>query len=63
VIVAPDASSWQVTSATLSNALFKGAPVADGTTTYHIQGLPAGTYYFQSDSHPLEMNGVLVVGG
>lgn len=43
-------------------ALFKGATVTGvQTTVYRVQGLPAGTYYFQCDVHP-DMNGALVVG-
>ncbi len=31
------------------------------TTTYSVQGLPAGTYYFRCDIHPTLMTGVFVV--
>jgi plastocyanin len=44
------------------DALFKGGIVTGvQTTVYRVQGLPAGTYYFQCDVHP-DMNGALVVG-
>lgn len=43
------------------DALFKGGIVTGvQTTVYRVQGLPAGTYYFQCDVHP-DMNGALVV--
>jgi plastocyanin len=42
-------------------ALLKGEIVTGvQTTVYRVQGLPAGTYYFQCDVHP-DMNGALVV--
>jgi plastocyanin len=42
--------------------LFKGGIVTGTqTTVYRVQGLPAGTYYFQCDVHP-DMNGAVVVG-
>jgi plastocyanin len=46
---------------TQGDALFKGDAVTGvQTTVYRVQGLPAGTYYFQCDVHP-DMNGALVV--
>ena len=42
--------------------LFTGGMVTGvQTTVYRVQGLPAGTYFFQCDVHP-DMNGALVVG-
>jgi plastocyanin len=44
------------------NALFKGGIVTGvQSTVYRVQGLRAGTYYFQCDVHP-DMNGALVIG-
>jgi plastocyanin len=44
-----------------ADALFKGDTVTGvQSTLYRVQGLAAGTYYFQCDVHP-EMNGALVV--
>ena len=39
--------------------IFKGPK----TVTYRLDPLPAGTYYFRCDVHPLVMNGALIVGG
>ena len=33
-----------------------------GKTTYSVQGLPAGTYYFRCDPHPESMNGTFISG-
>jgi plastocyanin len=33
------------------------------TVTYTVKPLPAGSYYFRCDVHPLRMNGTLLVGG
>jgi hypothetical protein len=44
-----------------ADALFNGDTVTGvQSTLYRVQGLAAGTYYFQCDVHP-EMNGALVV--
>lgn len=47
---------------TKANVLFRGDVVTGPTqTTYNVQALPAGTYYFQCDVHPSLMNGTIVV--
>jgi len=41
---------------------FKGEPVnGPGKTTYSVQAISAGTFFFQCDLHP-EMNGTFVAG-
>lgn len=41
---------------------FKGEVVnGPGKTTYSVQGLPAGTFFFRCDWHP-EMNGTFIAG-
>jgi plastocyanin len=43
------------------STVFKGEVVTGvQSTVYRVQGLPAGTYYFQCDVHP-DMNGALVI--
>jgi hypothetical protein len=50
-----------------ANKLLGGAPsatdiVAPGaSTTYQIDGLPTGTYFFRCDVHPTTMTGTFVV--
>jgi plastocyanin len=45
-----------------SKALFTGElVVGPKTTTYSVDGLPAGTYRFQCDVHPTTMLGTLIV--
>lgn len=45
-----------------SKTLFKGDLVdGPGKTTYSVQGLPAGTFFFRCDPHP-EMHGSFVSG-
>jgi plastocyanin len=42
--------------------LFKGELVdGPGRTTYSVQGVPAGTFFFRCDPHP-EMNGTFIAG-
>jgi plastocyanin len=44
-------------------ALFDGTAVAAAsTTTYDVPPLDEGSYYFQCDFHPTEMNGTVKVG-
>jgi len=41
---------------------FQGDPITGpGYTTYHISGLPAGTYSFECSLHPVRMHGTFVV--
>ncbi len=47
---------------TKQNVLFRGDVVTGPTqTTYNVQALPPGTYYFQCDVHPGQMSGTIVV--
>jgi plastocyanin len=47
---------------TAQKALFKGDLVdGPGKATYSVQGIPAGTFFFQCDPHP-EMNGTFIAG-
>jgi plastocyanin len=46
----------------LTTPLFRGDPVTGpGKGTYRISGLDPGTYYFQCDFHPTQMNGSVLV--
>ncbi len=50
-------------SAGSSNVLFRGTIVTGPTTTtYDVPALPPGTYHFQCDVHPQQMNGTIVIG-
>lgn len=45
-------------------ALFTGKIVTGPKiVTYRVEALPAGTYYFRCDIHPLVMHGVFLVSG
>jgi plastocyanin len=33
-----------------------------GSTTYKVEALPKGTYFYQCDLHPQQMTGTFVVG-
>jgi plastocyanin len=47
---------------TASKAFFKGELIdGPGKTTYSVQGLSAGTYFFRCDPHP-DMNGTFIAG-
>ncbi|MCA1840249.1 MAG: cupredoxin domain-containing protein [Actinomycetota bacterium] len=43
--------------------VYKGQPFAEAskTTTYSVPATTAGTYYFQCDIHPDQMNGTFIV--
>jgi plastocyanin len=41
--------------------LFQGQIVGKGTTVYKFTTPPAGTYYFQCDVHPTQMDGQVIV--
>jgi hypothetical protein len=44
-------------------SLFTGKYITGPKTiTYTVKPLPAGSYYFRCDIHPLRMNGTLVIG-
>ena len=46
-----------------AQSLFMGALVTGpNTTSYQVNPLPAGTYYFHCDVHPTTMHGTFVVG-
>lgn len=48
---------------TAQKSYFKGDLLdGPGKTTYSVQGLPAGTYYFRCDPHAESMNGTFVSG-
>jgi plastocyanin len=50
------------TDSSLANGLFTGDTVTGPTkTTYKVDALDAGDYYFQCDVHPTQMNGQFVV--
>ncbi|HLB77945.1 MAG TPA: cupredoxin domain-containing protein, partial [Candidatus Dormibacteraeota bacterium] len=43
-------------------SLFSGSLVTGpATTSYAVGALPAGTYYFHCDVHPIQMHGTFVV--
>jgi plastocyanin len=45
-----------------ANNLFRGTIVTGPTqTSYSVPALPAGSYYFQCDVHPSQMNGTIVI--
>jgi plastocyanin len=44
-----------------SNKVLFTGPLTASPTTYHVGGLPAGTYKFQCDVHPTVMNGIFIV--
>ena len=47
---------------TASKTFFKGELIdGPGKTTYSVQGLPAGTFFFRCDPHP-DMNGTFIAG-
>ena len=47
---------------TASKTFFKGELIdGPGRTTYAVQGLPAGTFFFLCDPHP-DMNGTFIAG-
>jgi len=47
---------------TAGRTFFKGALIdGPGKTTYSVQGLPGGTYFFRCDPHP-DMNGTFIAG-
>ena len=48
---------------TATKVYFKGELLdGPGKTTYSVQGVPAGKFYFQCDPHAAEMNGTFVSG-
>lgn len=48
--------------ASTSKILFRGDVITGpAQTSYSVPALPAGTYYFQCDIHPAQMNGTIVV--
>lgn len=48
---------------TATKTYFKGELLdGPGKTTYSVQGLPAGKFYFQCDPHAAEMHGTFVSG-
>ena len=47
---------------TAGKTFFKGELIdGPGKTTYSVQGLPAGTFFFRCDPHP-DMNGTFIAG-
>ena len=49
-------------NASAAKALFRGQIVTGPkTVTYHVNALPAGSYFFRCDVHPTLMTGTLVV--